>query len=341
MSDMKRRTKPLAFALCLAAASIISASAMSGLAEAQQNTRPNSSATAGKSDRAARPASDASDVAALRERIEQLEEKVDDMDVIIATLESMLKTGGRPQTAMRPSERSVEGAIPPSALRGTQPDPTLSAQPRSGGFGQTTVTPGPVGTPGVAPPNPYGQQRTSPELRKAQPQPRQPQPQQKKDNGGFNWFGFGNSSSEQVRPAQPDQQVAGYNATNQVVQDYERAYGFMLRQDYANAETAFRNFLGTHGNSSLAGNAYFWLGEAYYEQQRYREAASSYLTGYRQHKNGQRAADSMLKLGLSLGAIGEKGQACATLLAIPGEFPSAPAHIRRRISREQTKLGCS
>ena len=59
--------------------------------------------------------------------------------------------------------------------------------------------------------------------------------------------------------------------------EYDLAYGYVLRKDYALAEDGFRNFLSKYPDDRLAGDATFWLGESQFQRQRYRDAAEAFL----------------------------------------------------------------
>jgi len=120
---------------------------------------------------------------------------------------------------------------------------------------------------------------------------------------------------------------------------YERSYESLLRRQFADAESGFRTFMQKYGDNSLAGNAQYWLGETYYVQGDYRQAAQSFLKGYREYPKGRKAADSLLKLGLSLNRLGQKEQACAAFGQLGGQFPKA-AEARKRAQTEAKRAGC-
>ncbi len=121
---------------------------------------------------------------------------------------------------------------------------------------------------------------------------------------------------------------------------YERSYESLLRRQFADAETGFRSFVQKYGDNSLAGNAQYWLGETYYVQGDYRQAAQTFLKGYREYPKSRKAADSLLKLGLSLNRLGQKEQACAAFSQLGGQFPKA-AEARKRAQTEAKRAGCS
>lgn len=118
-----------------------------------------------------------------------------------------------------------------------------------------------------------------------------------------------------------------------------RAEKSLLQLQYADAESGFKEFLEKYPDHNLAGSAEFKLGETYYAQQDYTSAAKAYLTGYKQFPKGRRAPDSLLKLGLSLGRLGQKDQACAALGSVGDEYPNA-VDVKKRAQAEYKRAGC-
>ena len=120
---------------------------------------------------------------------------------------------------------------------------------------------------------------------------------------------------------------------------YERSYESLLRRQFSDAEVGFRGFLEQHRDHSLAGNAQYWLGETYYVQGDYKQAAQAFLSGYRDFPKSRKAADSLLKLGLSLNRLGQKEQACAAYMQVGSQFPKA-AEAKKRAQSELKRAGC-
>lgn len=123
-------------------------------------------------------------------------------------------------------------------------------------------------------------------------------------------------------------------------EQYNYAYKLLVQSDYADAEGAFREFLGAHPQDPLAGNAQYWLGETFYVRQQYEQAASAFLTGYQGYPKGAKASDSLLKLGMSLAALKKNPEACAALGQLAKQFPEAPPHVKDAAQRERAKVGC-
>ena len=61
--------------------------------------------------------------------------------------------------------------------------------------------------------------------------------------------------------------------SNSARDEYDLAYGYVLRRDYPQAADAFRVFLRQYPSDRLAPEALYWLGESLFQQQRYRDAA--------------------------------------------------------------------
>lgn len=122
--------------------------------------------------------------------------------------------------------------------------------------------------------------------------------------------------------------------------EYDLAYGYVLRKDYALAEEGLRAFLMKHPSDRLVADANYWLGESLFQRQRYREAAESFLTVSTKFETAGKAPDSLLRLGQSLAALKEKEAACATLGELPRKYPRAPANVKQAAEREAKRVGC-
>jgi tol-pal system protein YbgF len=114
----------------------------------------------------------------------------------------------------------------------------------------------------------------------------------------------------------------------------------VLRKDYALAEEGFRRFLSKYPDDRLAGDANYWLGEALFQRQHYREAAEAFLNVSTKYESIAKAPDALLRLGQSLAALGEKEAACASLGEVLRKFPRASAAVRHGVEREQKRVRC-
>ena len=121
---------------------------------------------------------------------------------------------------------------------------------------------------------------------------------------------------------------------------YQQGYGALLQKDYAGAELAFKQVVDSFPSDPLAANAQYWLGETYYVRGHYKDAADAFLKGYKKYKSGDKAPDTLLKLGMSLAELGQKDAACSTLDELKTKYPGAPEHIGDEAKAWRKKAGC-
>jgi tol-pal system protein YbgF len=307
----------------------------------------------------------------LKQRVEQLEEQLVDMQVVVGTLESLARGGGGTasagggasygggadsvrldglETQLRALSAQIQqltdqvrtlGGQPRRSDAGAplpdlRPTDTADAGPGSGGgapaadagrFGSTTVTAGSGGgdaigglietappaaaAPGDAPAGDVGAAPgAAPEMAALPP-------------------AFGAATAPNAADAGNAKQL------------YETAYGYLMQRDYSAAQGAFEDFLSRYPQDSLAGNAQYWLGEAHFVRGEYKAAASSFLKGYQNYAGNARAADSLLKLAMSLDRLGQKDAACSSFGELSTRFPNAPENVKMRAKSERQRIGCT
>lgn len=122
--------------------------------------------------------------------------------------------------------------------------------------------------------------------------------------------------------------------------EYDLAYGYVLHKDYGLAEQAFNDFLRKNPNEHSVPDAQYWLGESQFQQQRYSDAAKSFLVVLTKHERSAKAPDSLLRLGQSLAALNKKEAACATLAEVSRKYPKASATVKRNVTQEQKRAHC-
>jgi tol-pal system protein YbgF len=122
--------------------------------------------------------------------------------------------------------------------------------------------------------------------------------------------------------------------------EFDLAYGYVLRHDYALAEDSFRAFLSKYPNDRLTSEATFWFGETLFQRQRFRDAAEAFLNVSTKFEGSAKAPDALLRLGQSLAALGEKEAACASLGEVLRKFPRASAAVKQGVAREQKRVRC-
>lgn len=124
------------------------------------------------------------------------------------------------------------------------------------------------------------------------------------------------------------------------IDQYRFAIGELRKARYDRAAEAFQEFLRRHPKGRFAGNAYYWLGETYYAQGKYRLAAIRFADGFKTFPKHPKAPDNLLKLGMSMAHLKKTKEACASWAELKRRYPSAPGYIKRKAAQERKKLGC-
>jgi tol-pal system protein YbgF len=124
-------------------------------------------------------------------------------------------------------------------------------------------------------------------------------------------------------------------------QAYHDAFKLLQDGDYAGAERGFRSFVQRNPQSPLAGSAEYWLGETYYARRDYSNALTAYAEGYKVYKSSPKGPDNLLKLGITLAALGRKPDACAIFSRFTQDYPRATDLQKRRVEQERQKNQCS
>jgi tol-pal system protein YbgF len=122
--------------------------------------------------------------------------------------------------------------------------------------------------------------------------------------------------------------------------EYDMAYGYVLHKDYGLAAQAFRDFIGKYPNEHLLPDAQYWLGEALFQQQHYRDAGEAFLAVTTKYEHSGKAPDAMLRLGQSLAALHKKDAACVTFAQVGIKYPRASASVKHRVAQEQKRTHC-
>ncbi len=123
---------------------------------------------------------------------------------------------------------------------------------------------------------------------------------------------------------------------------YNSAYQDYMQGQYALAIQGFQQYLQNYGDTDLASNAQFYIGDSYYAQKDYRNAIKEYDKCIEQFPGGNKVAASYLKKGYALLALGETSAGERELRALIRRYPStheadlARQRLRRLLSKSRT-----
>jgi tol-pal system protein YbgF len=331
----------LAFLVVLAATLAVPA-----LGQTTRRDTPAPAARAPAKGATAAPSAGGSSEVQLRQRIDQLEEQLAEMQTIIGTLESLAR-GGAPAAGAAPSSfrPSAGGPMEEGRLDSLETQiRALTSQLERLSEHVRALEGGRAASPAASlppPAAPMADARPMPPMAPA-PAPTSAAPP-----------GFGSTT---VRPSLDDRDAIGRiidgprgappaamapPAPENPKQHYEVAYGLLLQQDYAAAQASFEDFLTRYPRDGLSGNAQYWLAETFFVRGQFKAAAQAFLKGYQTYASSPKAPDSLFKLAVSLDRLGQKNDACATFGELLQKFPSAPANIKSRAQTERQRLGCA
>lgn len=112
---------------------------------------------------------------------------------------------------------------------------------------------------------------------------------------------------------------------------YDRVMEEFKHRDYEAAMAGFRMFIELHGQSSLAANAQYWIGECQYRMGRYRDALKSFYDVVSNYPLSPKLPASTLKLGQTYTKLGDSEKARLMFDRVVDQYPdSAEAEIARK-----------
>jgi len=274
-------------------------------------------------------------------RLGRLEEKVRDLQVMVGTLESLLRA--KPGTVLPQEAPPVaqDGSLGPRIDALETQITALTNQIEQMGKQMSALE---TKLSGAPPPPPV------PPTPSAEP-PAQQQgeavipPPDDGDASKGRWYGPKPGSDElaallERQAASDPQSLASPLPSGDAQTLYQQGYAALLQKDYAGAELAFKQVVDAYPYDPLASNAQYWLGESYYVRGQYKNAADAFLKGYKTYKSGDKAPDTLLKLGMALAELGQKDAACSTLDELKTKYPGAPEYIGDEAKAWRQKTGC-
>jgi tol-pal system protein YbgF len=106
---------------------------------------------------------------------------------------------------------------------------------------------------------------------------------------------------------------------------YQAAFNLLKDGQYDRAIVAFQKFLVAYPDSSLADNAQYWLGEAYYVNRTYPEAEAAFQRVVDKYPQSRKLGDALLKIGFCRYEMKQWQSAREVLGQVVARFTDTPA----------------
>ena len=133
------------------------------------------------------------------------------------------------------------------------------------------------------------------------------------------------ASAVQSVPTPPVVSSAPAVSSPAETQAYQTAYSSLIKQgDAVAASRQFQDFLQNYPNSSLAPNAWYWLGESYYITNNYALALKSFSILNQQYPDSNKAPDAYLKTAYCHIEMKNTAQGKKELEQLIARYPNSP-----------------
>ena len=102
---------------------------------------------------------------------------------------------------------------------------------------------------------------------------------------------------------------------------YNACYKLFKDGQYAKAREEFQKFLKQHPKTTYSDNAQFWIGEAWYVEEKYEKAIVEYEKVIKGYPTGDKVPYALLKQGMSFQKLGDKASAKIVYQQIIKKYP--------------------
>lgn len=118
---------------------------------------------------------------------------------------------------------------------------------------------------------------------------------------------------------------------------YQKSFNLLKQGRFSDAIKGFKAFEKQFPQSSLASNAQFWTGEAYYQMSDFETALAAFKKVLKEYPKSNKVPDATLKIGLCQYELQQWQSARQTLTSVVQNFPntSAANQATQRLQRMQ------
>ena len=124
-------------------------------------------------------------------------------------------------------------------------------------------------------------------------------------------------------------------------QAFQSARAALASGDPAGAASGFQDFITRYPNDARTPEAYYWLGESFYQRKGYTNATAAYASALRSNPKTAWGSAAMVRLAQSLNAGNQPAQACAALSEYDKSYAvRATTAVKADAAALKTRLKC-
>lgn len=116
---------------------------------------------------------------------------------------------------------------------------------------------------------------------------------------------------------------------------YKAAFDLMMKKQFPKAISAFQSYLNTYPNGQFKANAYYWLGQIYFQQKKYSASLKQFQILIAQSPKSAKVPDAQLKMAIIHAKTGKVAQAKKELLVLKQKHPGSTAAQLATIQLQQ------
>ena len=137
--------------------------------------------------------------------------------------------------------------------------------------------------------------------------------------------------NEEAQTTQKAKESSGKTKSTPSLENlYKAGLASFEKRDYAAAIQTFTHFIETYPEGKLVDNAYFWIGESYYQSGNYRSAALEYEKVIKNYPKSNKLPAAYLKQGMSFLKLNNTQVARIRLEDVIKKFPKSPEAKRAK-----------
>lgn len=158
--------------------------------------------------------------------------------------------------------------------------------------------------------------------------------------------GFGSATAKKVETtkiadakAQKDEKSSSDGldkADDKAKKLYNEAYALLNKGQFDKSAKLFSNYVEKYQNNTLTPNAWYWLGQIQYKQNKYQDARISFLNTAK-FKGTAKRADALYKLGITSKALGDKAKAKRFFEVLIKTYPTSSSSTLAKKELESLK----